>query len=80
MEMMPRLRQLFLHSMLTFGVRDATGLLAPTTRTARAPQLMAIKLHGSQGSRSPLTNWYLEELGLVTMLCAYTDPTVCSKN
>jgi len=40
------------------------GLLAPTTRTARAPQLMAIKLHGSQGSRSPLTNWYLEELGV----------------
>ena len=47
----------------------AAGLLAPTMRVApatstRTSPLMAIKLHGSQGSRSPLTNWYLEELGV----------------
>ena len=43
-------------------------LRVPRAATRAAPRRsavrMGLKLHGSQGSRSPLCNWYFEELGI----------------
>ena len=51
-----------MHARLLALIATAHGLRAPTPSIKRTTSLAALKLHGSQGSRSPLVNWYLEEL------------------
>ena len=51
-----------MHARLLALLATVHGLQAPTPSIKRTTPLKALKLHGSQGSRSPLVNWYLEEL------------------
>ena len=53
-----------MHARLLALVATVHGLRAPTPSIKRTAPLKALKLHGSQGSRSPLCNWYLEELNV----------------
>ena len=53
-----------MHARLLALVATVHGLRAPTQTIKRTTPLKALKLHGSQGSRSPLVNWYLEELNV----------------
>ena len=53
-----------MHARLLALVAAVHGLVAPTPSIKRTAPLQALKLHGSQGSRSPLVNWYLEELNV----------------
>ena len=53
-----------MHARLLALVAAVHGLVAPTPSKRRTTPLKALKLHGSQGSRSPLVNWYLEELNI----------------
>ena len=53
-----------MHARLIALVATVHGLRAPTQTIKRTTPLKALKLHGSQGSRSPLVNWYLEELNV----------------
>ena len=53
-----------MHARLLALVATVHGLRAPTQTIKRTAPLKALKLHGSQGSRSPLVNWYLEELNV----------------
>ena len=53
-----------MHARLLALVAAVHGLRAPTPSIKRTAPLKALKLHGSQGSRSPLVNWYLEELNV----------------
>ena len=53
-----------MHARLLAFIATVNGLRAPTPSRRRTTPLAALKLHGSQGSRSPLVNWYLEELNV----------------
>ena len=53
-----------MHARLLALVAAVHGLVAPTPSRRHTTPLKALKLHGSQGSRSPLVNWYLEELNV----------------
>ena len=53
-----------MHARLLALVATVHGLRAPTQTIKRTTPLKALKLPGSQGSRSPLCNWYLEELNV----------------
>jgi len=49
---------------------------ASTARVARARVVArAVILYGSQGSRSPLVNWYADEIGLALEMREPRDPT-----
>ena len=53
-----------MHARLLALIATVHGLRAPTPSIKRTAPLQALRLHGSQGSRSPLVNWYLEELNV----------------
>ena len=49
----------------------------PSTSRGRASRVVAraVTLYGSPGSRSPLVNWYAEEIGLEMRAREPSDPT-----